>query len=75
MRRFVSTIAVVGLALGLGFGVTACKKEGTMEKAGKAADEAVEKMKDVGTGAAQEAGKAVDEAADAAKKATEDEEK
>ena len=75
MRRLVSTVAVVGLALGLGLGVTACKKEGAMEQAGKKADEAVEKMKDVGTGAAQEAGKAVDEAADAAKKATEEEEK
>ena len=73
MRRLVSLVVVVGLALGVGFGVTACKKEGTMESAGKAADEAVEKLKDVGSNAAEQTGQAIDEAADKAKEAVEGE--
>lgn len=73
MRRLVSAIGVLGLVFGLSVGVTACKKEGAMEKAGKAADEAVEKMKDVGQGAAEKTGQAIDEAAEKAKEATEGE--
>lgn len=73
MRRLVSAIGVLGLVFGLSVGVTACKKEGSMEKAGKAADEAVEKMKDVGQGAAEKTGQAIDEAAEKAKEATEGE--
>ncbi len=69
MRRLVSMIAVMGLIFGISVGVTACKKEGTMEQAGKAADEAVESVGE----AAQQAGEKAEEAAEAAKEAVQGE--
>jgi predicted RNase H-like HicB family nuclease len=73
MRRLVSKIAVVGLSVGFAFAVTACKEEGAMEKAGKAADEAVEQLKDVGQGTMEKAGETADEAVEKAKEAVEGE--
>lgn len=73
MRRLVSKIAVLALSLGLAFAVTACKEQGPMEKAGQAADEAVEEMKDVGQGTMEKAGEAADEAVEKAKEAVEGE--
>lgn len=67
MRRFLSVIAVVGLALG----AVACKEKGAMEKAGEAVDEAVEDAKDVGQGTMEKAGEEMDEAAKKAKEAVE----
>ena len=73
MRRLVSKIAVVGLALGLGLGATACKEKGPMEKAGEAVDEAVEDIKDAGQGTMEKAGEEIDEAVEATKEAVEGE--
>lgn len=73
MRRLVSKIAVVGLALGLGLGVTACKEKGPMEKAGEAVDEAVDDITDAGKGTMEKAGEKVDEAVEATKEAVEGE--
>ncbi|MGH2900001.1 MAG: hypothetical protein ACRDMZ_15105 [Solirubrobacteraceae bacterium] len=68
MRRFLSVIAVVGLALG----AVACKEKGTMEKAGEAVDNAVDDVKDAGDGAMENAGEKMDEAAKKAKEAAGD---
>jgi len=65
MRRFLSVIAVVGLALG----AVACKEKGTMEKAGEAVDEAVDDVKGMGDGPMEKAGEEMDEAAKKAKEA------
>lgn len=65
MKRFVTFVAVLGLA----FGAVACKEKGTMEKAGEAVDEAVEDVKDAGEGAMENAGEKMDEAAKKAKEA------
>lgn len=67
MKRFVTFVAVVGLALG----AAACKEKGTMEKAGEAVDQAVEDVKDVGANAVDKASEAAEEAAKKAKEATE----
>jgi len=69
MRRVVSLIAVLGLALG----ALACKEEGPMEKAGKAMDTAVEDATEAGKQALDEAGEKVDETAEKAKKMAEGE--
>jgi len=65
MKRFVTFVAVLGLA----FGAIACKEKGTMEKAGAAVDQAVEDAKDVGANAVDKTGEAADEAAKKAKEA------
>jgi hypothetical protein len=65
MRRLVSMVAVCGLALGLSAGLGACKEQGPMEKAGQAADEAVQELKDVGQGAMEKAGETAEEAKEA----------
>jgi hypothetical protein len=65
MRRFLSVIAVVGLALG----AVACKEKGTMEKAGEAVDKAVDDVKNMGDGPMERAGEKIDEAAKKAKEA------
>ena len=73
MRRLVSMVAVTGLVLGLGIGVSACKEKGPMEKAGEAVDEAVEDIKDVGKGPMEKAGESADEAIEDTKEAVEGE--
>ena len=67
MKRFVTFVAILGLA----FGAAACKEKGTMEKAGAAVDKTVEDVKDVGANAMDKASEAADEAAKKAKEATE----
>jgi hypothetical protein len=71
MRRLISLVAVSALALTLGGGLTACKEQGPMEKAGEAVDNAVEDMKDVGQGTMEKAGEDADEAIEKAKEAVE----
>lgn len=67
MRRFVSVVSVLGLALG----AAACSEEGSMEKAGKAMDEAIEDARDAGAEALDQAGEKLDEAEEKAKKMAE----
>jgi hypothetical protein len=67
MRRFLSLLAVCALALG----AVACSEEGSMEKAGKAVDEAVEEAHEAGADALEQAGDKLDEAGEKAKKMAE----
>jgi len=67
MRRVISLASVLGLALG----AVACSEEGSMEKAGKAMDEAMEDAHDAGAEALEQAGEKLDEAGEKAKKMAE----
>jgi hypothetical protein len=58
MRRLTSALSVCALALG----AVACSEEGSMEKAGKAMDEAMEDARDAGADALDQAGEKLDEA-------------
>jgi hypothetical protein len=60
MRRVVSLVAVLSLALG----ALACKEEGPMEKTGKAVDEAVEDASEAGQQALEDAGEKVEKMAE-----------
>jgi F0F1-type ATP synthase membrane subunit b/b' len=61
--------AIIIIAIGLTFMLTACEKEGPAEKAGKKVDSLIEKTKENVSSAAEEA----KEAAEKAKKKAEDE--
>jgi hypothetical protein len=67
MRRLISALCVFALALGAG----ACSEEGSMEKAGRAVDEAVEDAHEAGADALEQAGEKLDEAGEKAKKMAE----
>ena len=67
MRRFVSLVSVLGLALG----AVACSEEGTMEEAGRAMDEAIEDARDAHADAVDQAREKLDEAEEEAKKMAE----
>jgi hypothetical protein len=67
MRRFLSLLAVCALALG----AVGCSEEGSMEKAGRAVDEAVEDAHEAGADALEQAGEKLDEAGEKAKKMAE----
>jgi hypothetical protein len=67
MRRLVSTLSVFALALG----AVACSEEGSMEKAGKAVDEAIEDASNAGADALDQASEKLDEAEEKAKKLAE----
>jgi hypothetical protein len=67
MRRFVSLLAVCALALG----AVACGEEGSMEKAGRAMDDAIEDAHEAGADALEQAGEKLDEAGEKAKKLAE----
>jgi hypothetical protein len=59
MKQFISTIVVVGALLG----VSACREEGTMEKAGGEVDEAIDEPQHGDEGTLEKAGRKIDEAA------------
>jgi hypothetical protein len=67
MRRLISLLAVCALALG----AVACSEEGTMAKAGKAVDDAIEDARDAGEDALEQADEKLDEAGEKAKKMAE----
>jgi hypothetical protein len=62
VKRFILATAVAVVALGS----FACGEEGTMEKAGKKMDEAVDKLQHGDEGTMEKAGRKVDEAIDEA---------
>jgi hypothetical protein len=67
MRRLISLLSVCVLALG----AVACSEDGTMEKAGKAVDDAIEDARDAGEDALEQADEKLDEAGEKAKKMAE----
>jgi vacuolar-type H+-ATPase subunit E/Vma4 len=67
MRRLISTLSVFALALA----AVACSEEGSMEKAGRAIDEAVEDAHEAGAEALEQASEKLDEAEEKAKKMAE----
>jgi hypothetical protein len=68
-RNFWIFALIIGLTASLG----ACKKEeGTMEKMGKAMDEAVQDTKDAVEEAAQDTGRAIEDATEEVEEAVED---
>jgi hypothetical protein len=67
MRRFFSLLAVGAFALG----TVGCSEEGSMEKAGRAMDDAIEDAHDAASDTLEDAGEKLDEAGEKAKKMAE----
>ena len=58
MKRLISTMMVLGTLLA----ISGCREEGTMEKAGREVDDAIEKLKHGDEGTLEKAGRKIDEA-------------
>jgi len=68
MKRFIALLLGIGMACG----VSGCRDEGPMEKAGRTIDETVEKLQHGDEGALEKAGRKTDEALEKAEKKLEE---
>ena len=63
-------LAILLLAVGLGFGIGACERKGTAERAGEKVDKAVDRAGDKVEHAGEKVGDAAERAADKVKEKT-----